>query len=132
MIEKEEIIYRYTIKEAEEDGVLFQIFQVNPDWEKGIFSHITTNLLSQGYEVEGIINIPNLLDLLNQCANLVHQLSKSYSEYNSFFKGMIELPNGSVKEIFMCENEIGKFTAMLPEDYQLKSISKKKIMESLK
>jgi hypothetical protein len=70
--------------------------------------------------------------LLNQCANLVHQLSKSYSKYNSFFKGMIELPNECVKEAFMCENEIGKFTIMLPEDYQLKSISKKKIMESTK
>lgn len=111
------IFFKYTIEDAESDGVLFKIYQVNPDWEKGIFSHVTSNLLSYGYEENGIIKIPNLLDLLNQCANLVHKLSENYSKYEPMFKGKIEFPSGEQKEIWICENEIGKFTIMLPEDY---------------
>lgn len=114
---RDSIFYKYTLKDAENDGVLFRIFHVNPDWEKGIFSHITTNLLSRGYEVEGVINIANLLDLLNQCSQIVHKASDGYNKYDSKFSGKIELPSGEQKEIWMCENEIGMFTIMLPEDY---------------
>ena len=113
----DDFVFRYSIEDAENDGVLFKIFLVNPDWEKGIFSHVTTNLLSYGYEESGIIKLPNLLDLLNQCATLVHEQSEGYKNYDYKFSGKIEFPNGEKKEVWICENEIGKFTIMLPEDY---------------
>lgn len=111
------IFYKYTSEDAESDGVLFRIYHINSDWEKGIFSHVTTNLLSYGYEKEGLTIIPNLLDLLNQCSELVRKKSNDYQDFDSFFKGSIEFPSGEQREVFICENEIGKFTIMLPEDY---------------
>jgi len=45
-----EIVSVHTSDEATEDGILFDIRKVNPEWEKGIFSHITLNLMSRcGY-----------------------------------------------------------------------------------
>jgi hypothetical protein len=114
---EDSIFYKYGIEDAESDGVLFRIFHVNPEWEKGIFSHITSNLLSHGYEQQGVINMPNLLDLLNQCAQLVRKQSDDYTTRDSKYSGKIELPNGEKQEVWICENEIGYFTIMLPEDY---------------
>lgn len=111
------IFFRYDIYDAENDGVLFKIFHLNPAWEKGLFSHVTTNLLSNGYEKEGVIITQNLLDLLNQALNIIRKESKEFTQYDSLFKGEIELPNGEKKEILICENELAQFTIMLPEDY---------------
>ncbi|MDR6221771.1 hypothetical protein J2750_000203 [Methanococcoides alaskense] len=41
-----EVVFSYTSKQAVEDGILFDILQVNPEWEKGIFRYITTNLMA--------------------------------------------------------------------------------------
>ena len=113
-----EIINIYTEKQAVEDGVLFDITEVNKDWERGIFSHITTNLLNfGGYLEQDGFNIPNLLDLLNQANQIVKIKSNNFKEFDHFFSGKIELPNGSKQEIFMQQNSTGKFTIMLPEDY---------------
>lgn len=111
------IFHKYSIKDAESDGVLFKISDVNPAWEKGIFSHITSNLLSYGYEKEGFINIPNIIDLLNQCNQIVKKKSNNFKKYDSMFAGKIEFPSGEQKEVWICENELGMFTIMLPEDY---------------
>lgn len=113
-----EVVYTYTSEQAVEDGILFDILQVNPEWEKGIIRYITTNLMAQGYMVDDDINIPNLLDLLNQANVIVRQESNGFKgKPESFYSGNIELPDGKKQQIFISLNELGKYTIMLPEDY---------------
>ena len=108
----------YTSQEAVEDGILFDITTINPAWAKGLFNYVTTNLLGCGYlDKEDKINIPNLLDLLNQANQIVRKETRNYTMFDTFFDGSIELPNGDRQKIFIGWNETGKFTIMLPEDY---------------
>jgi hypothetical protein len=111
-----DIVYSYTSKQAEEDGILLDITKLNKDWEKGIFNYVTLNLLSQGYLKDGKVSIPNLLDLLNQCLFIIKKKSKNFTRPDYFFSGKVEFPNGDRKTVFMGQNETGKFTVMLPED----------------
>jgi len=113
---KREMIYSYSSQDGEEDGILFDITQVEKSWENGLFNFVTTNLMHKGY-IKDKVNIPNLLDLLNQSIGLVRKASKNFKEFDTFFSGMIELPDGSEQKVFICQNETGKFTIMLPEDY---------------
>jgi len=114
---EDDILISYGIKEAEEDGVLFNIFSLNKDWEKGIFSHVTDNLLSKGYyEKNGEIRIVNLLDLLNQANQIVRRKSNNFKEFDNFFDGRIKLANGEKQKILIRQNELNKFTIMLLED----------------
>jgi len=120
-------IFVYTSEEAEEDGILFDITKINPDWKKGMFNYVTTNLLNKGYfvikdKLKGEeISIPNLLDLLNQANEIVKKKSKNFTEFDSFFSGEIELPSGEKQEVYIEQNETGKesskFTILLPEDH---------------
>ena len=114
-----DVLSRYTIEQATEDGILLDIRKVNPDWEKGLFSHVTVNLLtSHGYLNEDrTLNLPNLLDLLNQSLQIVKRKSENFTKEDWFFDGEIELPSGGRQQVFICMNEIEKFTIMLPEDY---------------
>ena len=116
-----EPISTYTSKQAEEDGILFDASKLNPVWEKGLFNYVTTNLLNKGYMEEDSgdtrIRMPNIVDLLNQANQIVKNKSKNYTEADTFFSGDIELPSGSKQQIFIQQNETGKFTIMLPEDY---------------
>jgi len=111
-----EIIYSYTSAQAEADGILVDITKINPTWINGIFNYITTNLLHKGYFDNDKINIPNLLDLLNQALQIVKEKTNNLQEFDSFFSGKIELPNGEKQEIFIELNETNRFTIMLPED----------------
>ena len=116
--EPEELVYAYTSADAVEDGVLFDITQINPEWEKGLIRFITTNLLSRGYIQDGEVNIPNVLDLLNQALSIVREGSKNFSERpDTFYCGKIELPNGESQEIFIELNELDRYTILLPEDH---------------
>jgi len=113
-----EPIFIYTSKQAEEDGILFNITKINPDWEKGLFNYVTVNLLNNGYfdhDTEKI-KIPNILDLLNQALAIVKNKTNNSKQVDMFFSGDIELPNGNQQTIFIEQNETGKFTIMLPED----------------
>ncbi|MCM1986606.1 hypothetical protein [Methanococcoides seepicolus] len=113
-----EVVYTYTSEQAVEDGILFDILQVNPEWEKGIFRFITTNLMAQGYLQDDGINVPNLLDLLNQANSIVRNASNGFKDKaESFYSGKVELPSGKKQQIFISLNELGKYTIMLPEDY---------------
>jgi len=116
-----ELISTYTSKQAEEDGILFDASKLNPAWEKGLFNYITTNLLNKGYMEEDSgnfrVRMPNIVDLLNQANQIVKRRSKNFTEADTFFSGNIELPSGSKQQIFIQQNETGKFTIMLPEDY---------------
>ena len=114
-----DVVSVHTSDEATEDGILVDITKINPDWEKGIFSHITVNLMSRcGYFNEDrTLNIPNLLDLLNQSLAIVRKKSDNFQKHDWHFDGEIELPSGNKQQVFIQQNETGKFTILLPEDY---------------
>jgi len=114
-----DIISVHTNEQATEDGILLDIRKVNPEWEKGIFSHITINLLHTGgyFNEDKTINIPNLLDLLNQSLEIVRKKSKNFTEHDWFFEGEIELPSGNRQQVFIEQNETGKYTILLPSDH---------------
>ena len=109
-------IYTYTDKQAEEDGYLVNIVNVNKEWEKGLFNYVTIGLMNDGYIEEDKINIPNLLDLLNQSNQIVKKASNNFKDFDRFFSGEIELPSGLQQKIFIAQNGTGKFTIMLPSD----------------
>lgn len=115
--EEADIVSQYTSEEAEEDGILFDVTKLNKDWERGFFRYTTTNLLSQGYMNGDEVNMANLLDLLNQCVAIVKKASYDFQKSDWFYSGFIELPSGAKQEIFIVQNETGKYTIMLPEDY---------------
>ena len=112
-----EPVFVYTSDQAVEDGILFDITAVNPKWKEGLFNYVTVNLLNSGYLKEDKINIPNLLDLLNQAQQIVKKATNNFTAFDTFFSGSIELPSGDQQKIFIGQNETGKFTIMLPEDY---------------
>jgi len=58
-----------------------------------------------------------LLDLLNQVQQIVKKGTNNFMSMDTFFSGSIELPSGDQQKIFIGQNETGKFTIMLPEDY---------------
>jgi len=59
------------------------------------------------------LNMPNLFDLLNQAIRIFKK--KPQDDY--FVSGIVELPSGIKQKIFIAQNETGRFTAMLPEEY---------------
>ncbi len=115
---RDDLIFSDTIDQVTDDGILFDVRKVNPEWEKGLFSHITMALLSLGYfSDDRTLNLPNLLDLLNQSLSIVRRESKNFTRADWFYSGTIELPSGEKQEIFIVQNEIGKYTLMIPSDY---------------
>ena len=126
MFETTESVFEYGIKEAEEDGYIFDVTQLNQEWKQGIFNYVTIHLLRRGYlnmdkginhELNEKVNISNILDLLNQANQIVKTKSNNFKDFDHFFSGEIELPNGDNQKVFIQQNETGKFTIMLPEDY---------------
>jgi hypothetical protein len=59
------------------------------------------------------LNIPNITDLIVQAAQIFQR--KPADDY--FVSGTIELPSGERQKIFIAQNETGRYTAMLPEEY---------------
>ena len=112
-----EPVFVYTSDQAVEDGILFDVTALNPEWKKGLFNYVTVNLLNSGYLKDDKINIPNLLDLLNQSQQIVKKATNNFTVVDTFFSGSIELPSGAQQKIFIGQNETGKYTIMLPEDY---------------
>lgn len=119
MFKEKDVISRYSSKQAVEDGFLLDLYDVIDKKVKlkhGLFRYVTTNLLRKGYIKDDKVNIPNLLDLVNQALEIVRKKSKNFKEFDYFFSGDVELPNGEKQDIFIEQNETGKFTLMLPED----------------
>lgn len=111
-----EIISEYSSGQAEEDGLLYSVKNHQ------IFSYITTNLMYKcGYMVrdggEEHVNIPNLTDLLNQAGGIVVRAYKKSGKQDWYYSGLIEFPSGTKGKICIAQNESGKYTIMLPEDY---------------
>ena len=113
---KEDLVSTYLSSEAVEDGFLFDLDLVVKQSPLGKFvlQYVTTNLLAEGYwNKDQTINIPNLRDLIEQSLRVFRK--KPSDDY--FVSGVIELPSGSKQKIFITQNESGRYTVMLPEDY---------------
>ena len=125
MFEESEIISSYSIEQATEDGVLFELRTVlKPEFrENCLISHATTNLMrTHGYLVENedkeeSMNIPNCIDLLNNSLNVIREKSGNFKKFDDFFAGEIETPNGEELTVWLELNELQKFTVLLPEDH---------------
>ena len=116
LFDKDDVIYQYTSKQAEEDGILFDLTNVSPAIKNSPFNYATANLISKGYLKEEKYAVANLLDLIHQAFLIMEKRTKNFTQPDYFFSGKIELPNGEMQEIFIEQNETGKFTIMLPED----------------
>ena len=115
-----EPVFSYSSVQAEADGILFNVTHLNKEWAKGLFNFVTVNLLEKGYIEEGKggkeglnVKIACIVDLLNQCNHIV----KRAKTPDYFYSGLVELPSGQKQKVFISQNETGKFTIMLPEDY---------------
>jgi hypothetical protein len=108
------IVYTYTSSQAVEDGILFDLYQVQKRYFRNSpFRYATTNLMSKGYMTEEKVNIPNIIDLINAAVKIFVKMPRG----DSFACGKIELPSGAKQEIYIDQNETGRYTIMLPEDY---------------
>src|SRR5665647_1160227 len=99
----EDVVYTYTSKQAVEDGILFDLDQV----QKRIFTHspfkyATVNLLAnEGYLAEDKIDIPRLIDLIMAANKIFNKMPRG----DTFASGRIELPNGKKQEIYRAERD---------------------------
>lgn len=59
------------------------------------------------------LNIPNVLDLLTAALRIFKKKIKD----DWFVSGQVELPSGKKQKVYIAQNETGRYTLMLPEDY---------------
>jgi len=116
LFDKDDVIYQYTSKQAEEDGILIDLTNVSSEIKNSPFNYATANLINKGYLKEEKYAVANILDLIHQAFLIMQKGTKNFTQPDYFFSGKIELPNGEMQEIFIEQNETGKFTIMLPED----------------
>lgn len=110
----EDVIYTYTSTQAVDDGILFDVDQFQHTWLNCPLKYVTSNLMSLGYwNTDKTLNIPNFRDLLHQALQIFGKMPKD----DYFVSGRIELPSGGKQKVFIAQNETGRFTVMLPEDY---------------
>jgi hypothetical protein len=115
---EDEIIDIYSSRQAEEDGIIVNIKDINTKFDKSMFNYVTTNLLIKcGYIKYEEYKIYNIIDLFNQATHIMRLEYDKSKVLDDFYCGKIELPNGTKQEIFIQRNETGKYTIMLPEDY---------------
>lgn len=110
----EDVVSKYSDRQAVEDGTLFDLDQVQKRYFKNSpFSYATANLMAKGYMAEGRVNVPNLVDLIKAASKIYMKMPQG----DRFNSGRIELPSGDKQEIYIAQNETGRFTIMLPDDY---------------
>ncbi|MGB6012981.1 MAG: hypothetical protein WBI57_17105 [Desulfobacterales bacterium] len=118
MFDESDIIFKYTDEMAVADGVLVDLDKIFPRYKgKGLFRYATSNLLSKGYIVDYDVKKAAIFDLLMQGQHIVKKQSDNLENSDWFYSGKIELPDGTQQEIFIAQNETGRLTLMLPEDY---------------
>jgi hypothetical protein len=117
----EDAISTYTSDQATEDGLLFDLDLVLPHRisspsrvAETPLKFITSGLLAKGYaNPDGSFNVANMMDLVEQGNVIMSKMPQG----DRFASGRIELPSGDKQQIFIAQNETGRFTMMLPEDY---------------
>ena len=62
---------------------------------------------------EKTLNLPNVLDLLTAALRIFSKKIKD----DWFVDGLVELPSGKKQKVYIAQNETGRYTLMLPEDY---------------
>jgi len=62
---------------------------------------------------EKTLNLANVLDLVSQALRIFAKMPKD----DTFVSGRIELPSGQKQTVYLAQNETGRYTLMLPEDY---------------
>jgi hypothetical protein len=96
-----------------EDAGINDRCQSCPTWKEFIIKHPRGN---QGFlpcnQDSKELNMANLSDLI--LSALVIFSKKPEDDY--FVSGKIELPNGQKQEVYIAQNETGRYTLMLPED----------------
>jgi len=114
-----EVVYQYTEEQAIEDGILFDLSQVNSEWKRGVINIVTVNAMVslQCLKEDKVtggdkLNVPNLLDVLNQSVQIIKK-----GKPDHFYSGKIENADGGKVKVFLQQNSSGQFTLMLPEDY---------------
>ena len=91
-MEKWKVISEYSSVQAVDDGVLLDLSILPLTPKNGLFRYVTVNLLSKGYfNQDRSVNLPNVLDLLNQAVQIV----KRACVQDWFYSGVVELPNGT-------------------------------------
>ena len=109
----------YTSDQAIDDGFLFDLdlfkyWPINENFATRPLKYVTTGLMAKGYwNPDQTLNIPNMQDLVAQSLRVFAKMLKD----DYFVSGRIELPSGEKQKIFIAQNETGRFTVMLPEDY---------------
>ena len=56
-------------------------------------------------------------DGMNQSLAIVRKKSNNFKDHDWFFEGEIELPSGNRQQVFIEQNETGKYTILLPSDH---------------
>lgn len=112
------LISIYTSNDGVADGTLFDILDARKEWERGIFRYVTIGVMSLGYlQEDGSANIPNLVDLLQQCLLAVKKQSHNFRHQIEYCETRIELPSGDNETVWMEINEKAKFTILLPSEH---------------
>jgi len=110
-----EVISRYGIEEATDDGYLVETKAIYELWKGGPISHITNGLF-QLYSDKDSPSLPSLNDLFNQSIHKINELIKKNGK-DSFWSFKVKDRNGNNLKIFASVNETNKLTLMLPEEY---------------
>ena len=109
------MIYTYTSDEAVDDGILNDLDQILPEYfRRGWVKYITIGVATLHYIEDGKVNAANMIDLLIQADQIRKQ---AFDREDWFFSSTIETPAGEKQEIFIAQNETGRYTIMLPSEY---------------
>ena len=118
-----DVVSIYTSDEATEDGILFDLSK-SSFFKNEHFNFVTTNLLSDLNILSfssklnsDVINTPMLLDLLEQAKRIVLNKIRETLTEDTFYSGIVRSQDNQSIRIFICQNETGLFTLMLPSDY---------------
>ena len=120
---QDDVISVYTSDQASEDGILFNVGK-SAILKNDLCNFITTNLLLDmdimKYDARvgsDVVKVQLALDLIEQAKAIVNREIANKLATDHFYSGMVRKLNGERIRIFICENETGKFTLMLPADY---------------
>ena len=118
-----DVVSVYSSEQATEDGILFNLSE-SVFFKNKYFSFVTTNLLLDlnilAYNSEkqmDVINTSMLLDLIEQAKRIVlNKIQETLSD-DHFYSGVVRSSKNESIRIFICQNETGLYTLMLPSDY---------------